>query len=116
MSSAHALRLRLAPWALLLVSASWGLAFVVMKDAIERQSVNSFLFSRFSLAVVVMLLIKPSVVKTVAKIDEVKEVDVEETKPAVAETVAKIDEAKEVEAEETKTSVLEVSAKKEEES
>jgi drug/metabolite transporter (DMT)-like permease len=65
MSSSHALRLRLAPWALLLVSASWGLAFVVMKDAIERQSVNSFLFSRFSLAVVVMLLIKPSVVKTI---------------------------------------------------
>ena len=65
MSSAHALRLRLAPWALLLVSASWGLAFVVMKDAIERQSVNSFLFSRFSLAVVVMLLIKPSVVKAI---------------------------------------------------
>ena len=65
MSSSHALRLRLAPWALLLVSASWGLAFVVMKDAIERQSVNSFLFSRFSLAVLVMLLIKPSVVKTI---------------------------------------------------
>ena len=65
MSSTHVLRLRLAPWALLLVSASWGLAFVVMKDAIERQSVNSFLFSRFSLAVVVMLLIKPSVLKAI---------------------------------------------------
>jgi drug/metabolite transporter (DMT)-like permease len=62
MSSSHALKMRLAPWALLLVSASWGLAFVVMKDAIEKQSVNSFLFSRFLLAVIVMLMIKPSVV------------------------------------------------------
>jgi hypothetical protein len=67
MSSSHALKMRLAPWALLLVSASWGLAFVVMKDAIERQSVNSFLFSRFLLAVTVMLMIKPSVVKAINK-------------------------------------------------
>jgi drug/metabolite transporter (DMT)-like permease len=36
-----------------------------MKDAIERQSVNSFLFSRFSLAVLVMFLIKPSVLKSI---------------------------------------------------
>ena len=57
--------MRLAPWALLLVSASWGLAFVVMKDEIERQSVNSFLFSRFLLAVIVMLLIKPGVLKAI---------------------------------------------------
>lgn len=61
MNSSHDVKMRLAPSALLLVSASWGLAFVVMKDAIERQSVNSFLFTRFSLAVVVMVLIKPSV-------------------------------------------------------
>jgi drug/metabolite transporter (DMT)-like permease len=67
MSSSHALKMRLAPWALLLVSASWGLAFVVMKDAIEKQSVNSFLFSRFLLAVIVMLMIKPSVVKAINK-------------------------------------------------
>jgi drug/metabolite transporter (DMT)-like permease len=67
MSSSHALKMRLAPWALLLVSASWGLAFVVMKDAIERQSVNSFLFSRFLLAVIVMLLIKPGVLKAINK-------------------------------------------------
>ena len=59
--------MRLAPWALLLVSASWGLAFVVMKDAIEKQSVNSFLFSRFLLAVIVMLMIKPSVVNAINK-------------------------------------------------
>jgi drug/metabolite transporter (DMT)-like permease len=34
-----------------------------MKDAIERQSVNNFLFTRFTLAVVVMVLIRPQVVK-----------------------------------------------------
>lgn len=63
MSSSHALKIRLAPWALLSVSAAWGMAFVVMKDAIERQSVNNFLFTRFSLAVIVMIALKPQVVK-----------------------------------------------------
>ena len=63
MSSSHALKIRLAPWALLSVSAAWGMAFVVMKDAIERQSVNNFLFTRFLVAVVVMVALKPSVVK-----------------------------------------------------
>jgi drug/metabolite transporter (DMT)-like permease len=63
MSSSHALKIRLAPWALLSVSAAWGMAFVVMKDAIERQSVNNFLFTRFSLAVIVMIALKPSVIK-----------------------------------------------------
>ena len=65
MSSQHALKMKIAPWALLAVSASWGMAFVVMKDAIERQSVNNFLFSRFSLAVLVMLALRPSVVKRI---------------------------------------------------
>jgi drug/metabolite transporter (DMT)-like permease len=63
MSSSHALKIRLAPWALLSVSAAWGMAFVVMKDAIERQSVNNFLFTRFLFAVLVMVALKPSVVK-----------------------------------------------------
>ncbi len=61
MSSSHTLKIRLAPWALLSVSAAWGMAFVVMKDAIERQSVNNFLFTRFSLAVIVMIALKPQV-------------------------------------------------------
>ena len=39
---------RLASLALLAVAASWGLTFVTMKDALNRQSVNSFLFYRFS--------------------------------------------------------------------
>ena len=63
MSDRHQLHLKLAPWALLSVSAAWGFAFVVMKDAIERQTVNNFLFSRFVLAVVVMILIRPQCLK-----------------------------------------------------
>ena len=65
MSNSHALKMRLAPWALLLVSAAWGLAFVVMKDAIEKQGVNSFLFSRFLVAVIAMVLLKPAVLKSI---------------------------------------------------
>jgi len=63
MSARHQLQLTLAPWALLTVSAAWGLSFVVMKDAIQRQSVNNFLFTRFSLAVIVMILIRPQTIK-----------------------------------------------------
>jgi drug/metabolite transporter (DMT)-like permease len=55
--------MRIAPWALLSVSAAWGMAFVVMKDAIQRQSVNNFLFTRFLLAVIVMVMLKPRVLK-----------------------------------------------------
>ena len=61
----HALKMKIAPWALLIVAASWGLAFVVMKDPIEKQNVNSFLFTRFTLAVLVMVAIKPSVLKAI---------------------------------------------------
>jgi drug/metabolite transporter (DMT)-like permease len=63
MSARHQLQLKLAPWALLSVAAAWGFAFVVMKDAIQRQSVNNFLFTRFALAVLVMLIIRPQTVK-----------------------------------------------------
>ena len=63
MSARHQLQLKLAPWALLSVSAAWGFAFVVMKDAIERQTVNNFLFSRFVLAIFVMILIRPQCIK-----------------------------------------------------
>jgi drug/metabolite transporter (DMT)-like permease len=34
-----------------------------MKDAIEKQSVNSFLFSRFAVAVIAMVALKPSVIQ-----------------------------------------------------
>jgi len=63
MSARHQLHLKLAPWALLSDSAAWGFAFVVMKDAIERQTVNNFLFSRFVVAVLVMILIRPQCIK-----------------------------------------------------
>ena len=63
----HQWKLQMAPWALLTVSMAWGLAFVVMKDAIERQSVNNFLFTRFVLAIVVMVLILPRVIKLFTK-------------------------------------------------
>jgi drug/metabolite transporter (DMT)-like permease len=67
MNARQILQLKLAPLALLLVSAAWGLAFVVMKPAIERQSVNNFLFTRFSMAVLVMVLIRPQVLKFFTK-------------------------------------------------
>jgi drug/metabolite transporter (DMT)-like permease len=63
MNARHQLQLKLAPWALLAVAAAWGAAFVVMKPAIERQSVNSFLATRFIVAVVVMIALRPSVVQ-----------------------------------------------------
>ena len=63
--SSHQLKLRLAPWALLAVSAGWGLAFVLMKDAIERQSVANFLFDRFTVAVIAMALIRPRVFRAI---------------------------------------------------
>jgi len=65
MSSSHDRKMKIAPWALLAVSASWGYAFVVMKDAIEKQSVNSFLFSRFAVAVIAMIALKPSVLQKI---------------------------------------------------
>lgn len=63
MSARHQLHLRLAPWALLTVSAAWGLSFLIMKDSIERQNVNSFLFTRFGIAVLAMVLIRPQCLK-----------------------------------------------------
>ena len=63
MNARHQLQLKLAPWALLAVSASWGGAFVLMKPAIERQAVNSFLATRFVMAVLVMVIIRPSVLQ-----------------------------------------------------
>ena len=63
----HDYKLKAAPWALLTVSVAWGFSFVVMKDAIERQSVNNFLFSRFGLAVIVMVTIKPKVIQFFTK-------------------------------------------------
>lgn len=51
--------------AILLVSiaAAWGAAFVLMKDAIKLQPFNDFLASRFTIAVLVMIAFRPSVLK-----------------------------------------------------
>ncbi len=56
------MRLRLAPIALLSVAAMWGAAFVLMKDAIQREDVNSFLFTRFAVAAIVLLILRPKVI------------------------------------------------------
>lgn len=65
MSARHQLQLKLAPWALLTVAAAWGGAFVLMKPAIERQSVNSFLATRFVVAVFAMVALRPSVLRQI---------------------------------------------------
>ena len=66
MSSNHNRLVKLAPWALLAVAAAWGLAFVVMKDPIAKQNVNSFLFTRFAVAVIAMVALKPSVLQKIS--------------------------------------------------
>ena len=61
----HLFRMKLAPWALLSVAMAWGWSFVIMKDAIERQSVNNFLFTRLSLATIIMVLMRPKALKLI---------------------------------------------------
>ncbi len=63
----HLFRMKFAPWALLTVAMAWGWSFVIMKDAIERQSVNNFLFTRFLLGTTVMVLIRPKTLKLLNK-------------------------------------------------
>ena len=67
MSTSSANRLRLAPVALISLAAAWGLAFVVMKDSIERQSVNSFLFTRFGIATLVLLILRPMIFRLITR-------------------------------------------------
>ncbi|MBI3430219.1 MAG: DMT family transporter [Actinobacteria bacterium] len=61
------MRLRLAPLGLLAVAATWGSTFFLMKDAIKRQDVNSFLFTRFSIAALAMIILRPRVLKMFSK-------------------------------------------------
>jgi len=51
--------------ALISVAAIWGAAFVLMKPAIEKQPIFDFLASRFTIAVVIMILVRPSVLKLI---------------------------------------------------
>ena len=56
-------RIKFAPLALMGVAAAWGYSFVIMKGPIARQNVNSFLATRFLVAVILMTLVRPSVIK-----------------------------------------------------
>lgn len=56
-------RSRIAAFALISVAISWGAAFVLMEPAIERQPIFNFLAFRFTIAVLVMVAIRPSVFK-----------------------------------------------------
>jgi len=47
------------------VAAIWGSAFLSMKGTLERLDVNSFLAWRFAIATLVLIAIRPSVVKTI---------------------------------------------------
>ncbi|NDE71576.1 MAG: DMT family transporter, partial [Actinobacteria bacterium] len=48
---------------LLAVAAMWGISFVWMKDILDQQDVFSFLTSRFLVAAIVMIIIRPKVIK-----------------------------------------------------
>lgn len=50
---------RLAVFALLFVGFVWGAAFVLMKDAIELQPYMDFLATRFTIAALAMILLRP---------------------------------------------------------
>jgi len=49
------------------VTISWGASFVLMKDAIYQQPVFDFLATRFSLATLVMIAVRPQVLKAINK-------------------------------------------------
>lgn len=49
------------------VTISWGAAFVLMKDAINEQPVFDFLATRFTLATLVMIAVRPQVLKAINK-------------------------------------------------
>jgi len=56
-------RHRLAAFALLAVTASWGVAFVWMKTAIEKEPFYDFLATRFTLAAAIMVIARPKTLK-----------------------------------------------------
>ncbi len=61
------MRVRFAPAALLGVAALWGSTFFMMKEAIRRQDVNSFLFTRFAIALIVMVALRPRILMLISK-------------------------------------------------
>lgn len=54
-------KMRLAVFALLGVGFVWGAAFVLMKDAIKQQPYMDFLATRFTVAFLAMLILRPAV-------------------------------------------------------
>jgi len=54
---------RMAVWSLVLVAATWGSAFVIMKPAIEQQPFFDFLATRFTIAALIMLVARPTMVR-----------------------------------------------------
>jgi len=56
----------LASWALLAVAAVWGISFVWMKDVLDQQDVFSFLFCRFIVASLIMVLVRPAILKNLS--------------------------------------------------
>ena len=53
--------------ALIFVAIVWGAGFVLMKDAIDDQPVFDFLATRFTLATLVMIVIRPQVLNAINK-------------------------------------------------
>lgn len=62
-------KIRLAVIALLFVGFVWGAAFVLMKDAIEQQPYMDFLATRFTVAALAMIALRPRVSLAFAKGD-----------------------------------------------
>lgn len=54
---------KLASSLLLLVAAAWGASFVLMKNVLDRQAVNSFLFYRFAVATLALLIVHPQILR-----------------------------------------------------
>lgn len=64
-------KIRFAVVALLFVGFVWGAAFVLMKDAIKEQPYMDFLATRFTVAALAMLLLRP-IVATKFQVGDVK--------------------------------------------
>ena len=56
---------RLAILALFALTAAWGASFVLMKPAIERQPIPDFLATRFVIAAIILILVRPSVLSNI---------------------------------------------------
>jgi drug/metabolite transporter (DMT)-like permease len=60
------MRKSFAPVALLSIAAIWGMTFVMMVDPIQRQGVNDFLSFRFTIATIILILIRPRVLRQIS--------------------------------------------------